>query len=111
MDDPIRPRALVPAEHKPRMRPLRPWHALAPGGQLWMCHLPVAWRWGVGHTQREAWEEAHGVPVYLRDQAQARVTIQPLAQLRSDLAAAYRSEHPRGSWWSPPMPAPHRGRS
>lgn len=67
MDDQIKPRALVPAEHKPRMRPLRPGSELAPGGQRWLCYQPTPFRCGTGYTQREALEAAHGVPVYLRE--------------------------------------------
>ncbi len=48
------------------MRPLRPGSDLAPGGQLWLCHRPDVFLCGIGHTQVEAWEAAHDVPVYQR---------------------------------------------
>lgn len=65
MDDQIKPRADT-ARHKPRMRPLRPGSDLAPGGQRWLCHRPDTFLCGIGHTQIEAWEAAHDVPVYKR---------------------------------------------
>lgn len=70
MDDQIKPRADT-ARNKPRMRPLRPGSDLAPGGQRWLCHRPEAWRCGIGHTQREAWEAAHDMPPWQRTQRAA----------------------------------------
>lgn len=70
MDDPIKPRADT-ARNKPRMRPLRPGSDLAPGGQRWLCYLTTRFVCGIGFTQREAWEAAHGVPPWRRTQRAA----------------------------------------
>jgi hypothetical protein len=74
MDESIRLRAGVPAELKPRMRPLRPGSDLARGGQRWLCYLTTRFVCGIGHTQREAWEAAHDVPVYQRTQGRTGVS-------------------------------------
>lgn len=101
MDEPIRPRASVPTEHKPRIR----WDARAMHPS-WVCAgegclgagcspLGAYVSWQKDRARLQAWRDAHKAP--------GPVMHPTAARLQADLDAAIAARPP--GWWRALMPA------